>query len=63
MEKLIDVDKIVGSILYDVFAYRLSPDEWEEAEFDFWTRLKKEMDQIPISFPFNPSNLRLEKHG
>ena len=41
-----EVLKAIYDAVYDVFAYRLGPDEWEEAEEHFRIRLKEELIRI-----------------
>ena len=43
--------KAIYDTVYDVFAYRLGPDEWEEAEEHFKIRLTEEIDRIGICEP------------
>lgn len=38
--------KAIYETVYDIFAYRLGPDEWQEAQNDFQSRLKEELDRL-----------------
>jgi hypothetical protein len=46
MEIELKLLKTIYDVVYDVFAYRLGPDEWEEAEEHFQTRLKEELERL-----------------
>lgn len=43
---LIDVLFAINTAIYDTFAYRLGPDEWEKAEKEFQAKLEKELQSF-----------------